>query len=46
MDAYETRQMDEDEMLLFVERVKGVVKAKRRPYWLDFKGYGKNPYFG
>lgn len=46
MDAYSTRQMDDDEMLLFVERVKGVVKAKRRPYWVDFDGYGKNPYFG
>jgi type IV secretion system protein VirD4 len=46
MDAYSTRQLDEDEMLLFIERVKGVVKAKRRPYWCDFKGYGRNPYFG
>jgi type IV secretion system protein VirD4 len=46
MDAYSTRQLDEDEMLLFIERVKGVVRAKRRPYWYDFTAYGRNPYFG
>jgi len=46
LDPYETRQLDDDEMLLFIERVKGVVRARRRPYWQDFRGYGRNPYFG
>jgi type IV secretion system protein VirD4 len=46
---HETCELGDDEMLLFVEGVKGVIRAKRRPYWdePDFQGqYGKNPYFG
>jgi type IV secretion system protein VirD4 len=46
---HECRELDDDEMLLFVERVNGVIRAKRRPYWdePDFRGqYGTNPYFG
>ena len=46
---HEARELDEDEMLLFVEGVKGVIRAKRHAYWdePDFHGqYSKNPYFG
>lgn len=46
LDAYDARQMRGDEMILFIPGVKGVVRAKRRPYWEDFRGFGKNPYFG
>ncbi|WP_263356139.1 type IV secretory system conjugative DNA transfer family protein [Acidicapsa ligni] len=35
-----------DEMLVFCEGVRGVIKAKRKPYLSEFRGrYGKNPYF-
>jgi type IV secretion system protein VirD4 len=35
-----------DEMILFCDRVKGPVKAKRMPYTKEFPGqYGPNPYF-
>jgi type IV secretion system protein VirD4 len=46
---HETRELEGDEMLLFVENVKGVIRARRRAYWdePDFRGqYSKNPYFG
>jgi type IV secretory pathway TraG/TraD family ATPase VirD4 len=45
---HETRELDDDEMLLFVERVKGVIRARRRAYWdePDLRGqYQPNPYF-
>lgn len=44
---HECRELDDDSMLLFVERVKGVIKARRVPYWdePDLKGWSKNPYF-
>jgi type IV secretion system protein VirD4 len=46
---HECRELGGDEMLLFVEGVNGVIRAKRRPYWdePEFRGqYSKNPYFG
>lgn len=46
--AHEVRELGGDEMLLFVEGVKGVIRAHRRPYWEEpeFRGqYGPNPYF-
>jgi len=46
---HEARELDDDEMLLFVEGVKGVIRAKRRAYWdePDFRDqYSTNPYFG
>jgi type IV secretion system protein VirD4 len=45
---HEVRELGSDEMLLFVEGVNGVIRAKRRPYWdePEFRGqYSKNPYF-
>jgi type IV secretion system protein VirD4 len=49
LSEHQTRQLDSDEMLLFVEGVKNVIRAKRRPYWEEpeFRGrYSQNPYFG
>ena len=46
---HEGRELGGDEMLLFVEGVKGVIRARRRAYWdePDLRGsYEKNPYFG
>jgi type IV secretion system protein VirD4 len=48
MLPHETRELDEDEMLLFVDGVKGVIRAKRRAYYdtPEFRGqYRDNPYF-
>jgi type IV secretion system protein VirD4 len=45
---HEVRELDDDEMLLFVEGVKGVIRARRRAYWNEpeFRGqYSRNPYF-
>ncbi len=45
---HECRELDDDEMLLWVERVKGVIRARRRAYWdeREFRGqYSANPYF-
>ncbi len=44
---HEVRELDDDEMLLFVEGVKGVIRARRRAYWNepDLRGWSKNPYF-
>jgi type IV secretion system protein VirD4 len=46
---HEARELGGDEMLLFVEGVNGVIRARRRAYWdePDLRGcYEKNPYFG
>ena len=46
---HEVRELGGDEMLLFVEGVKSVIRARRRPYWdePEFRGqYRPNPYFG
>ena len=47
MLPHECRELPADEMLLFIEGIKGVVRAKRRPYWTekDLHGYDNNPYF-
>jgi type IV secretion system protein VirD4 len=44
---HEVRELDDDEMLLFIEGVKGVICARRRAYWNepDLRGWSKNPYF-
>jgi type IV secretion system protein VirD4 len=45
---HECRELGADEMLLFVENVNGVIRARRRAYWdePEFRGqYSKNPYF-
>jgi type IV secretion system protein VirD4 len=45
---HEARELPLDEMYLFVENVRGVIRARRRPYWEepDLRGtFSKNPYF-
>lgn len=45
---HECRDLNGDEMLLWVENVKGVIRGRRRAYWdePEFRGqYAENPYF-
>ncbi|HTW22420.1 MAG TPA: type IV secretory system conjugative DNA transfer family protein [Candidatus Baltobacteraceae bacterium] len=43
---HEVGALKDEEMLVFCERVPGVIKAKREPYLKEFKGkYRDNPYF-
>jgi type IV secretion system protein VirD4 len=47
MLPHEVGELDRDEMVAFVEGVKGAVRAKRKPYFRrwEFRGkYRKNPY--
>jgi type IV secretion system protein VirD4 len=48
VQTHETNYLNEDEMLMFVERVNGPVKAKREKYFKcpEYRGkYRPNPYF-
>jgi len=45
---HECRELDDDEMLLFAEGVKGVIRARRRAYWdePEFRGqFSQNPMY-
>ena len=43
--AHEVRRMNGAEMIVFCEGVGGPIWAKRKPYWKDCSGYGRNPYY-
>lgn len=45
VQPHEVRRMDGSEMIVFCEGVGGPILAKRKPYWKDCTGYGRNPYY-
>jgi type IV secretory pathway TraG/TraD family ATPase VirD4 len=45
VQPHEVRRMNGAEMIAFCEGVGGPILAKRKPYWKDCSGYGRNPYY-
>jgi type IV secretion system protein VirD4 len=45
VQPHEVRRMNDGEMIVFCEKVGGPIWAKRKVYWKDCSGYGRNPYY-
>ncbi len=45
IQPHEVRRMNDGEMIVFCEKVPGPIWAKRKVYWKDCTGYGRNPYY-